>query len=238
MEAATARTIPVMTDPKDKKLAGWIRDELRRDARVSEHSIDVSVHNGMVTLQGAVQSFRRKLVAQEIASSYEGCRGVVNELHVRPPGPLSDTEIAGHVRAMLDAHADITKAAITVTVKDGEVTLAGNVGNHAERTLVVDMVMSVRGVRSVLDVMVVDLRQQNDDQSLSRQIEAELARTRGLHGANIKIAVNGGTAVLSGRLAQLWQKEMAEVVACRYPLRAVRNDIVVEGKDSIGFLEP
>jgi len=237
MEAETARTIPVMADTKNEKLAGWIRDELRRDARVSEHSIDVSVTDGMVTLQGAVQSFRRKLAAQEIASSYEGCRGVVNELQVRSPGQLSDTEIAGHVRAMLDAHADITKAAITVTVKAGEVTLAGNIGNHAEHTLAVDLVMSVRGVRSVLDVMVVDLQQQIDDQTLSRRIEAELDRTRGLHGANIKVAANGGTAVLSGRLAQLWQKEMAEVVACRFPLRAVRNDIVVVGKDGIGIPE-
>ncbi len=237
MEATAERTIHGMADPKDERLAGWIRDELLRDARVSEHSIGVAVKDGLVTLQGTVQSYRRKLVAQEIAASYEGCRGVVNELQVRPPGRLSDTEIAGHVRATLDAHADITKAAITVTVKEGEVTLAGNVANHAEHTLVVDLVMSVRGVRSAYDVLIVDLQQQIDDQTLSRKIEAELARTRGLQGANIKVAANGGTAVLSGRIAQLWQKEMAEVVARRFPLRAVRNDIIVGGQDGIVLAE-
>lgn len=231
MVTRTLTIVPKM-DLMDEKMAGWIRDVLGNDARVSGHAIDVSVCDGVVTLRGTVQSYRRKLVAHEIAASFDGCRGVVNEIHVRPPGPVSDTEIATHVRAMLDAHADITKAAITVTVKDGEVTLAGHVGNQAERALAVDLVMSVRGVRSLSDEMVVDLQQQISDQTLSRQIELELARTRGLRGANIKAAVNGDAAVLSGRVAELWQKETAGVVALRFPLRVVRNDLVVIGTDS------
>ena len=216
----------------DDKLAEWILDVLCNDARVSQHRIDVSVSGGVVTLRGTVQSHRRKLAAGEIASSFEGCCGVVNEIHVRPPEPVSDTEIAGHVRAMLDAHADITKAAITVTVRDGEVTLAGHVGSQAERALTVDLVMSVRGVRTLSDEMVVDLQLQIGDQALSRQIELELTRTRGLRGANLKVAVNGDAAVLSGRVAELWQKETAGVVALRFPLRVVRNDLVVIGTDS------
>jgi len=219
-------------DATDEKLASWVRDFLRNDARVSGHAINVSVSDGVVTLRGTVQTYRRKPFAQEIAASLDCCRGVVNEIHVRPPGPVSDEDVARYVRAMLDAHADITKPAITVTVKDGEVTLAGHVGSHAERTLAVDLTMSAKGVRSVLDVLVVDLQHQVDDQALSRQIEAELAQTRGLRSANIKVAVNGQVAVLSGRVNELWQRETAEAVTVRFPLRAVRNDILVTGMDS------
>lgn len=221
--------IPPAMSERDDKLAGWIRDDLRKHVSVSGQLIDVSVRHGVVTLRGAVPSHRRKLIAQEIASCYDGCREVINEIHVQPARAVSDTEVAGHVRAMLDAHADITKGTVAVTVKDGEVTLAGNLGSHAERTLAIDLAMSVRGVRSVQDVLIVDLHQQIDDEALSRQIEAELERARGLRGAHIKVAVNVEVAVLSGRVNELWQKQTAEAVALRFPLRAVRNDIVVGG---------
>jgi osmotically-inducible protein OsmY len=43
------------------------------------------------------------------------------------------------------------------------------------------------------------------------------------------VAVTGDTAVLSGEVQQLWQKEAAAVVTRRFRIHTLRNDITVIG---------
>ena len=98
-----------------------------------------------MTLSGSVQSYRRKLAAQEIAALFHGCRGMDNQLVVVSPEHLSDDAIANHVRLALEADADITKPTITVSAEGGVATLGGTVGRPWERVLAEDIAMGVRG---------------------------------------------------------------------------------------------
>jgi osmotically-inducible protein OsmY len=212
---------------KDKTLCEQIRQAFMLDDRLSEQPIEVAVLNGTATLTGTVQSHNRKLAAQLIATSIEGCRGVVNELQVEPPGHLLDERIAEYVRAALDAHADITKETVTVSVSNGAVTLNGSVGSHWERTLAEDLALGCKGVCTVKNLLVMNLGGQIEDEALCREIQASLAYTRGLRDTDLRVAVNGDTAVLSGEVPELWQKEAAETVAKRFRVSCVRNEIVV-----------
>jgi osmotically-inducible protein OsmY len=215
---------------EDSKLEKLIRDAFIEDERLSEHPIDVSVADGMVTLRGAVQSYRRKLAAHEIAASFEGCRGVRNELTVEPAGPVPDEEVAGHVRSALDSHADITKEVITVAARNGTVTLSGNVRSHVERVVAEDVARAAKGVRDVNNLLLVDIPREIEDEALGREIQEALRHARGLRDTDLRVAVHDDAAVLSGLVEELWQREAAEAVVRRYRVSSIRNEIIVTGK--------
>ncbi len=211
----------------DKELSERILSALLSNESLSAHPVEVSVAGGIATLRGSVQSHRRKLMAQEIAAAFEGCRGVINELVVSPPGRVSDDDVARHVRAAMEAHADITKETITVSVSNGVVTLNGSASSHWERTQAEDIALGSKGVGDVKNLLLVDLDEQIEEEALAREIRATLAQTRGLIDADIRVAVSGSTAVLSGEVPTLWQKETAESVALRFRVSHVRNEITV-----------
>ncbi|MGD2110208.1 MAG: BON domain-containing protein, partial [Phycisphaerae bacterium] len=212
---------------KDKELTGRIQQAMLDDDRLSGQPIELTTRKGVVTLRGTVQSHRRKLAAQEIAASFGGCRDVINELTVEPTSAVPDEEVANNVRAALDAHADVTQEVITVSASNGTVTLNGNIASEWERTVAEDVAMSARGVRSVQNLLVVDLVREIEDQALSHNIREALKWARGLRDIDIHVAVTGDTAVLSGEVQQLWQKEAAAVVTRRFRIHTLRNDITV-----------
>lgn len=215
--------------PSDKQLETRVRRFILRDSRLSGQSIDVAVTGGVVTLRGNVQSFRRGAAAVEIAASIYGVAGVVDELHIEPPGRVADEQIAEHVRRALAARADVTAPTIVVTVKNGVVALSGKVGNHWERLLAEDTALGTKGVTKVNNVLLVDLDEQIEDEALSREIQETLSYTRGLRDTNVRVAVADDTAVLTGDVPELWQKEIAEAVVRRFRVNRADNLVRVTG---------
>jgi osmotically-inducible protein OsmY len=213
----------------DELLCELIKHAFMRDARLSEQPIDVAVHQGTATLTGTVQTHNRKLAAQLVAASVEGCRGVVNDLQVKPPGHLSDERVAEYVRGALNSHADVTRETITVSASNGVVTLSGSAASHWERTLAEDLALGSKGVCAVKNLLVVNLDEQIEDEALCREIQAALAYTRGLRNANVSVSVDGATAVISGTVPSLWQKETAEAAVRRFRVSHIRNEITVTG---------
>lgn len=215
--------------PTDEALTGLIQTTILSDERLSAQPITLSVTEGIVALQGSVQTYRRKLAAQEIASSFDGVRGVVNNLTVEPPGQMSDREVAASVRAALDANAEVTKEAITISVHGRAVTLGGTVGSQWERIVAEDVARGSRGVHDVENLLAVNPIEQREDEAVCRQIEEALGHTRGLRETGILVAVNNEMVVISGEVRELWQKETAESAVRRLGLFQIRNDIVVRG---------
>lgn len=211
----------------DETIRSDIREAFLSDDDVGGLSIGVDVREGLVFLDGAVPTYRRKLAAQEIAGTVDGVRGVMNGLLVEPPGRMGDGEVADHVRRALDSHADLEKETITVTCRTGKVTLSGHVRSKAERAIAQDVALCSKGVRDVRNLLVIDRRNEHEDKAISERIARSLRRTRGLRRADIRVAVSRDTVVLSGRVPDLAQKELAERVANRSPLLYVRNDIEV-----------
>lgn len=213
---------------KDENLAELIKDAIRKDERVYLQPIDVSVIDGIVTLSGSVRTHRRKLVAYEIASSFEGCRDVLNKLTVEPEAPLPDMEVAKNIVRSLNASVDITTDAINVAVTYGVASLSGAVRNQWERRVAEEVARSARGVRDVENFLVVDPINEVYSEELAKGIKTALDRARDLKGAKIEVDISGRKVILSGIVYSLPQKEIAEKVAHRFGLRDIRNEIIVE----------
>ena len=211
----------------DVELEDRITRAMLLDSRLSAHPVAVTVKNGIVTLEGWVQTFRRKLVAQGIASSFEGCRQVINSLEVRPPEQIPDTKVATYVRRALRLHADLARESITVSVKEGMVLLKGSVASQWERTIAEDVSRSAIGVRDVQNLLIIDPAAVMENVNICEEIKAVLSQTRGLRDEQIDVALGAGTLVLSGSVKELWRKETAESVANRFGLLRIRNDIIV-----------
>ena len=181
----------------DIELASRIESALLKDSRLSGQPIGIRVKNGEVTLEGWVQTFRRKLAAQEIASSFEGCRHVSNKIEVRPPEPMPDIKIASYVRRGLRLHADLAKESVTVSVREGIASLKGNVSSQWERTIAEDVARSAIGVRDVQNVLVIDPAAVMKNVHICEEIKNVLSQTRGLINERIDVALGAGTLVYS-----------------------------------------
>ena len=215
----------------DRDLEGAVRKAMVYDKRLSAQPIEISVKDAIVYLRGTVQSYRRAVAAYELAASVPGVREVSKHLVIEPPGNLPDDEIAGYVRAALDAHSELLKPAITVSVSSGVATLEGSVCDAWQYAVAEDVARSARGVRDVRNRLMVDFLEQINDEEISYEIQSAIRHICGLSGAGIKVAVNDRTVVLSGTVATLPAKEHAERVARNYGALNVRNDIEVMPND-------
>jgi len=211
----------------DQVMEGAIHQALIRDERLSAHPIRVSVSNGVVRLDGNVQSYRRALAAVEVAASWPGVRDVVNGLLVVPAVNLTDPEVAENVRAALESSEDVVKDAITVSVDRGIATLHGSVSDAWQYTIAEDVARSARGVRDVRNMLVANLTDLIDDEETAHEIQHAVGRFCGHSSDAVRIAVNGSTVVLSGTVATLPQKEAISSVVRRFGLLDVQNDVQV-----------
>src|SRR5690242_16211778 len=114
---------------RDPEIQQAVIRELRWDTRVDETDVGVEVDNGVVTLTGTVDTYQKRMAAQQAAHRVSGVLDVANDIRVHIPGTgaRTDTEIAQAVRGALEWHTDVPHEHIRSTVMDGQVTLEGHV---------------------------------------------------------------------------------------------------------------
>src|SRR5262250_663777 len=109
----------------DEAIQTDILEELQWDSRVRPNEIGVVVKDGIVTLNGWVESYLKKMAAQEAAHRVPGVKAVANDVEVRLPGfaERTDTDLATAVLNALRWDAAIPADKVEVTVSQGWVTL-------------------------------------------------------------------------------------------------------------------
>src|SRR5260370_18216089 len=84
----------------DEAIQADILEELQWDTRVQPNEIGVAVKDGIVMLTGWVDSYLKKLAAENAAHRVRGVKAVANDIEVRLPGSAERTD------------ADLAKAAL------------------------------------------------------------------------------------------------------------------------------
>lgn len=138
----------------DEAIADAVRSTLHWTVGLHDAAVHVQVEAGWVTLSGQVDWPYQSHVAARAISQMRGVTGVTNQIEVL--GDISADEIAGGIRRAMQRHAEREANHIDVTIKDGTVTLAGKVGSYAERAVARGAAWSARGVRAVVDDLVVE----------------------------------------------------------------------------------
>lgn len=139
----------------DSEIGTNIADAFAADSSLDASRMIVIVEDGFVTLEGTVDQYWKKGHAEDIASRMAGVAYIKNLLSVTPGKKLEDEIIARNVAAALDRNASIDAESIDVQVKDGFVTLRGEVLNWAAEQAAYDCALHTDGVIGIRDDLVI-----------------------------------------------------------------------------------
>ncbi|MDX1641494.1 MAG: BON domain-containing protein [Balneolaceae bacterium] len=143
------------TIPNDAKIKEHVRNSLSINSDVQSYSIDVTVENGWVTLEGTVKAFWEKISAENEVLEINGVLGVSNNLAVVPTDDYEDEIIAEEIVNALERNVHVTAEDVEVTVKNGSVTLAGFVKTFSAKNAAYESAIYTPGVISVDNRIVV-----------------------------------------------------------------------------------
>ncbi len=142
-----------MSNPE---LEANVRDQLTGDASLDSSRVKVDADGTSVVLSGVVDSLHQKLRAAEDAGRLTGVHAVRNDLIVnKAHDRVSDADLKATAQAGLDANGLVPKDALTVTVDDGWITLAGNVRHYYQRQAAEHVVRHLSGVQGMTDKVTV-----------------------------------------------------------------------------------
>ena len=134
-----------------------IRDNIIREIEYIQtiqdpDDIRVSVDNGVVHLQGRVDFYREKLMAQTAASWQQGVKGIVNDIQLVPTGELkTDAHIKGLVTEVIKTRFPLEKKSVDVMVENGVVTLTGGTTSFWAKGAIEKDVSHLVGVKKVIN---------------------------------------------------------------------------------------
>jgi osmotically-inducible protein OsmY len=138
----------------DDELVKRAINMLSWDSVVPSEAIQVTVHNGLVTLTGKVNWQYQKSSAERGIRRLSGVRGVINNIEIEPHARAEN--VRGKIEAALKRHAEVEARDIRVTVQDNsEVLLEGEVQSWDEKVAVENAAWSAPGVKNVRDRLVV-----------------------------------------------------------------------------------
>jgi osmotically-inducible protein OsmY len=217
----------------DAEIQKAVLDELKWDGRVLATDVGVEVNTGIVTLTGTVDSFAKRVAAQEAAHRVSGVLDVANDIEVRIPSSSArtDTEIAQAVRQALEWDVFVPHEQIQTTVSNGFVTLTGTVGLWSQRNEASRAVSTLSGVQGVTNKIEVLPVERPAFEKVQETIEQALARLAEREARRIVVTVKDGEVTLSGRVRSRREREAVVESAGHAPgVRAIRDHLIIDPK--------
>ncbi len=210
---------------------------LANDPATDSWEIKPQVDGGEVTLEGRVESYAERALAEKVAMSVKGVRDVENKIDVDYVTYRPDSEIRQDILQRLHWNARVHDGQVDVKVNDGKVTLSGAVGSYYEHATAEGLAW-VAGVKNVTSKQL-EVRSDSrhdmarDDNVSDKDVQAAVERTlkedARVRHADTTVKVNDGIVTLSGEVDNLKaRRAAAQRAADTMGVRDVRNNIEVK----------
>lgn len=137
----------------DTQLRQDVLAALKRDHSVDSKQLRVAVDAGTVTLVGEVDGYADQWNAERLAAGVPGVEALAVAIKVALPPQCrrSDDEIVRAAENVLDWMSYLTRGSVKVAVKDGWVTLSGEVEWQFQRLAAGGAVRYLTGVTGMTD---------------------------------------------------------------------------------------
>lgn len=226
----------------DRAIAAEVNRKLHDDDKLRD--VRATVEDGVVTLTGSVSRYADKAKAEKKAGKVKNVADVRDRIAVRTEN-LSDAELAQRLARKLayDPYGYYSRYGtgsmfnhLTLSVRDGVVSLGGQVRNESSRDYALAVAENEKGVRGVVNQIRLLPASIFDDDIRVRAARAiygdpVLSRYAIDPSAPIRIVVENGHITLYGVVSNRMESQVAEIRAQEIPgAFSVENRLVV-GKD-------
>ncbi|HEX6913353.1 MAG TPA: BON domain-containing protein [Longimicrobium sp.] len=205
-----------------------VLNELAFEPSVDEAGLGVAVTDGVVTLTGHVKSYAAKMAAERAVKRVRGVHGIANDLKVELWSGFQrdDTDIAHAAVNALRWNTWLPQDAVTVTVKDGWVTLDGTLPWQYQKVEAERAVQHLLGVKGVSNQIALKPRVQAVQ--VERSVQSAFQRAASLDARGVHVETSGSIVILRGTVRSWAEHEDAERAAWSVPgVTGVRNELAI-----------
>ena len=218
---------PAMARKNDADLQHDVQEELRWDPSIHAEQIGVSVKNGVVELDGHVDSLWEKYAAERAAMRVASVKSVASEIKVDPPSSATrtDEQIALAASNHIEWNWVVPKT-VKVQVTDGVVTLQGTVEWQYQKRAAEEGLLRLIGVKGIKNW--ITLNPKVSAAGVKSKIEDALKRNAEIDATHIKVETSESTVTLRGNVRSLVQREEVEHAAWAAPgVTKVENHLTI-----------
>lgn len=215
----------------DLELQKNIMEELKWQPFLKSSDIGISVNNGIVTLNGFVDSYSKKRLAESVVLRMKGVKAVAEEIIVRFDTDIknSDTEIADAAISSLKSNSLIPQDKIKITVEDGWITTKGEVEWLFEKEAIRPALENILGVKGVSNLVTVYPKVTVNVNEIKKKISAAFHRSATIDSNNIVVEIIANKIIISGIVQSYAEKLDAEHAAWNAPgVTFVENNLEVD----------
>lgn len=207
-----------------------VQEAIKWEPLLSAAEIGVTAKEGIITLSGTVDSYRKKTEAEEAARNVAGVKVVVEKIEIKFANDSfkkDDNDIATDVLTAYQWNVEVPRDKVKVKVEKGWVTLEGELEWNFQKEAAKAAVRDLLGVVGVTNN--ITIKADTQDEIERRDIESALERNWSLSDREIKVKVSGTKVILTGRVDSWYQKSEAARIAWKARgVWSVENDLVVE----------